>query len=139
MRRFLGLLTLILSACATGSTVMLTGDMPEKSLKAKDQIELFVQPPVRAHKVIALVSASASFAGFGGVAGAEGAALEKLKEQAALAGADGVMEIQREIYLGGVLISSTSLDQKPVGVVKSFGSASAFPGVSFRGKAIKFD
>lgn len=118
---------------------MLVGEVPERSLKTKDRIELFVAPPGRAHRVIALVSGSATFAGFGGVAGAEGTALEKLKEQAALAGADGVIEITRELYLGGVLVSSTSLGQKPVGTVQSFGSASALPGVGFRGKAIKFE
>ena len=95
--------------------------------------------PARPYRVVALVGASASFLGFGDVAAADGAALEKLREQAAIAGADAVIEIQRELYLGGVLITSTSLGQKPIGTIETFGPAATSPGVNYRGKAIRFD
>jgi hypothetical protein len=139
MKPAAALLALLVCACATGSSVMLRGALPEHPGRTKEQIELFVQPPQRSYRVIALVSASASFAGFGGVAGAEEAALDELKRQAARAGADAVIEIRREIYLGGVLISSTRLNRSPVAVVESSGSASTSPGVHFLGKAIKFE
>ncbi len=146
MTRIIPLLIIaaLLGGCiATGSTVMLNGTPPEKPAKTATQIELLLEPPAKAYTVIALVTASAKTQ-FGDVAGAEGSALEQLKAQAAAAGADAVVEIERQVLSGGQVVSSGAYGRS-VGTAASrqgfaFGSGSfdAQYYISFNAKAVKY-
>lgn len=145
MRHMLLLIvTVILGGClATGSTVMLNGAPPENPTKTAVQIELLLEPPAKAYTVIALVTASAKTQ-FGDVAGAEGSALEQLKAQAAAAGADAVMDIERQVLSGGQVVSSGAYGRSAgtaasrQGVAFGSGAFTAQYYISFNAKAIKY-
>ena len=125
--------------CASGSTVMLSGIAPEMPTPL-EQIKLFIEPPDQPYAVIALVNATADTEDFRSVAQAEGAALEKLKEQAAKAGADGVTDIVREMLDGGLVIYSDSLRNyyHEHRNTHSSTTLSRSYAISYKGKAIKF-
>jgi len=127
---------LLFAGCATGSTVMLVGNAPEVSTPV-EQVRLFLEPPTRGYTVIAVVQASAESDDFNSISIAEGAALKKLKEQAAAAGADGVVDIIREIMDGGVVIYSDSLGDYPRNLHSTTTLSRSFS-INFRGKAVKF-
>ena len=141
MKRAAIILAFIVAGCATGGTVMLAGKAPEKS-KATDEVELFLDSPKKPYKVIALVNSSRSGSDLGL---SEGMALEKLKEQAAQAGADGIVEIQREVMDGGAVVSSgaygraTATENTARASAGGIGSLIRTYTVVFRGKAIRFE
>lgn len=108
---------LMLGACAapfrtSGGVVMLSGLKPATPAPI-ETVQLFVTPPGTPYKKIALVTSSVPVSGNYGVAQAEAAALEELKKQAASAGADGVIEITREVLSGDTLISTSGWGGTP--------------------------
>lgn len=138
----------ILSGCAEGGTVMLTGDKPAVA-RPTNEIELLLEKPGRPFKVIAMVNASAETQWTGSVSAAETLSLEQLKKQAAEAGADAVYEIKQEVMDGGQVVSSVDWGRAQVGFTKkniptatgsTFGFANTIKNYTlvFRAKAIKF-
>lgn len=108
---------LMLGACAapfrtSGGVVMLSGLKPATPAPV-ETVQLFVTPPNTSYKKIALVTSSVPVSGNYGIAQAEAAALEELKKQAASAGADGVIEITREVLSGDTLISTSGWGGTP--------------------------
>ncbi len=102
---------LTLGGCASafrtsGGVVMLSGAKPAIPAPV-ETIQIFLTPPTQSYKKIALISSSVPVSGNYGIAQAEAAALEELKKQAASAGADGVIDITREVLAGDTLISSS--------------------------------
>ena len=143
MKHFMAvILVTALTGCATGGTVMLSGKAPTTPSKTADEVELFLTVPTKPYKVIALINSSRSGSDIGL---SEGMALEKLKDQAAQAGADGIIEIQREVMDGGAVISSgaygqASLNQNNVRAsAGGIGSLIKTYTIVFRGKAVKFE
>ncbi len=144
-------LIVFLSGCATGGTVMLSGT-PPASPTPIEKIEIFLEKPDKKYKVIALITASADTDDFLSVSHAEKAALEKLKEQAARAGADGIIDIYREVLEGGSVVSSTVWGSATGtaygrggyttgyahGTGGGFGALFKSYSIGFRAKAIKF-
>ena len=134
---------LLIIGCATGSTVMLQGAKPEKHTPI-GKIAIYLEHPERPYKVIAVLNSSADSKNFGSVAYAEAAALEQLKIQASKAGADGIIEIYRDVLDGGALVASSSwasvvgTSSYASGFGSGFGSIFANHSICFRAKAIKF-
>lgn len=134
----------------TGSTVMLKGSPPARPVSVED-VSIFLEPPGKPFSVLALVSSSVRMYDYSSVAEGEGAALERLKQQAALAGADGVINMTREIMDHGTVVQSTAWtsataihhgkrgfphpvdawDSSQSSLYRNFS-------ISFRGEAIKF-
>lgn len=105
------ILALTLGGCASafrtsGGVVMLAGAKPATPAPV-ETVQIFITPPTQSYKRIALISSSVPVSGNYGIAQAEAAALEELKKQAASAGADGVIDITREVLAGDTLISSS--------------------------------
>jgi len=129
---------------------MLKGSPPAMAGAAED-VSIFLEKPEKPFKVIALVNSSVQMDDYSSMAEGEGAALERLKQQAALAGADGIINITREIMDKGTVISSSSwtsadtLDggrRHPHSVTGSdydYTSLYRYYSISFRGEAISFD
>jgi len=126
----------------TGNTVLFSAAIPDRET-TPEEVVLFANTPDCEFRVIALVTAAAriddaSFAG-----DRERAALERLKRQAARAGADGVIHIQREIVSGGVLRSSaewTGLDQAEAeSEISRETSEGNSRQIRFRGEAIRIN
>jgi len=138
---------LFLSGCASGGTVMLVGSAPDEPTPIEN-VQIFLEPPTRAFQVIALVNSSADTDDFMSTSGAETAALEKLREQAAIAGADGLIDINREVIENGAVISTsawgaasaTAVGSTATATGNSSGIGSLFRSYSigFRANAIKF-
>lgn len=95
------------TGCASGSTVMLGGAKPAEKIPV-EQVRLHLTPPTGHYEDVALIRASANVNDFLSINDAEAAALEKLKEQAAEAGADGVVDIQQEVVENGTVVSSSA-------------------------------
>lgn len=135
---------IFLDGCATGGTVMLSGSPPAEPRQV-EEIEIYLEKPNRQYKVIAMIIASAETDDFLSVAHAEKAALEKLKEQAAQAGADGIIDIYREVMQSGAVVSSTAWgtahgnDSLVHGTGGGFGALFRSYSIGFRAKAIKFE
>jgi len=92
---------------ATGSTVMLSGSPPAYG-RSPETVTLFIDPPDRKYTVVAMVTASIRLDDYSDIAGAEALALEQLRREAAKAGSDGVMDIQREVMDRGAVVLSSS-------------------------------
>ena len=155
MRNILAVLSLalMLAGCAQGGTVMLTGEKP-KIVKPTSEIELVIEKPQRAYKVLAMVTASASTKNqlFQATSYAETNALEQLKKQAAEAGADAVIDIKQDTIENGAVVSTTSWGQANVNGsvngnhVSASGTGSSFGfgemlkthEIIFRAKAVKW-
>lgn len=131
---------------ATGSTVMLSGIRPPAP-SSIEKVQIFLEQPKQPYEAVALVNSSIQIGGQGNFPEAEAAALEKLKQQAAAAGADGVIDVVREVVRGDTLISSTAFDtttrlngapdlktQQGTG----YTSLSQTYSINYRGKAVKF-
>ena len=149
------LILLVISGCAsfdpvTGSTVMLKGSPPAKAADVGN-VSIFLERPEKPFNVLALVSSSVRMYDYSSVSEGEGAALERLKQQAALAGADGIINITREIMDHGTVVQSTAWTSAtaihhgkrgfphPVdGWDSSQSSLYRYFSISFRGEAITF-
>ena len=104
---------LMLAGCSlniytSGSMVMLKGSPPTIEQPQTDHIEILLSPPEQAYEVIALVNASADLMDYSFIAEYEAAVIEELRKQAALAGADALLNITREIVRGDVLVTTDS-------------------------------
>ncbi len=90
---------------ATGSVVMLKGEAPIQPTPV-EQVQLLLDTKKEGYDIVALINASASVTESKQIAIAEGRALQELKHQAALAGANGVVDVVREVLVGDALIST---------------------------------
>lgn len=152
---FLCLFISLVSGCASfervsGSTVMLKGSPPAMTGVAED-VSIFLEKPEKPFKVIALVTSSVRMDDYASVAEGEGAALERLKLQAAFAGADGIINITREIMDQGTIVSSTSwtsatafdgerrFPRSFAGTDYDYTSLYRYYSINFRGEAISFN
>jgi len=102
--------TTLLTGCslgmqATGSVVMLKGEAPIQPTPV-EQVQLILNTKNKEFHIVALINASASVAEPKQIAIAEGKALQELKNQAAQAGANGVIDVVREVLVGDALIST---------------------------------
>ncbi|MGW8323834.1 MAG: hypothetical protein ACWGSD_20020 [Thermodesulfobacteriota bacterium] len=134
---------------ATGSMVMLSGGPPPYP-KAVESVTLFIDPPERKFTAVAMVTASIRLDDFLDIAAAEAMVLEQLRREAATAGSDGVVDIQREVmYRGAVVISSSWKHSRGYGDRDEFVryatrdesdilSLNRAYSLIFRGKAIRF-
>jgi len=86
---------------------MLSGSRPTYG-KSPEAVTLFIDAPERKFTVIAMVTASIRIDDFSEVAEAEALALERLRVEAASAGADGVIDIHREVMDRGAVVFSSS-------------------------------
>lgn len=102
----------LLTACSlsiepTGSLVMLKGGLPAAAV-AEDSVEILIGKPEKPHEVVALVNASVDVMDYTYIAEYEAAVLTELRRQAARAGANAVMNIEREVVSGGTLVTTSS-------------------------------
>ncbi len=107
---FFSMMVILLTSCSlgmnvTGSAVMLKGDLPVQPLPV-EQVQILLETGNIDYQVLALVNASVSLAEPMDIAIAEGKVLQELKNQAALAGANGILEVVREVLVGDALIST---------------------------------
>ncbi len=108
-----------------------------------EQVELILDEPQRRYRKIALVTASADPDDYFGWVAAEGAALKRLREQAGKAGADGVLNIYREVHQGYVVVFSEHLGTA-FSTIVTMGSSSTIATlfssqkIVFRGEAIVY-
>ena len=72
------------------------------------EVSIFLQPPKSKYQATALLSASATISGYSDVAAIEAELLEELRRQAASSGANGVMEIVREVMVGDKVITTNT-------------------------------
>ncbi|VAW84715.1 hypothetical protein MNBD_GAMMA16-2005 [hydrothermal vent metagenome] len=147
-----------LSMNTTGSMTMLKGEAPIQPLPI-EQVQLILTTEKQDYQVVALITASVSATEPEYIAVAEGKALQELKHQAAQAGANGVIDVVREVLVGGALASTTSfgyIDDHSIGnrnildiedhlqrehnvVSSSQTSVSRSYTVYFRGKAVRLE
>lgn len=73
-----------------------------------EEVTIFLQAPEQKHQTIALLSASATISGYSNVAAMEAELLEELRRQAASIGANGVMDITREVMVGDKVITTNT-------------------------------
>lgn len=104
----------------SGGMAMLAGAPPALASNP-NEVQLFLEPPKFSYASIALVTASASVAADSDIAATEADVIQKLKEQAALAGANGITNIVREFIAGDTNISGSSWGS----VIKNRDSASS--------------
>ena len=91
---------------AVGTTTLVrSGVLLAPEAARPDRVSLVFGELARPAREVATVTASASTLDFGSVAAAEGAALERLRFQAALAGADAVGSIERQVFDTGAWIT----------------------------------
>lgn len=91
---------------ATGSTTLImAGTLLGEEEADTSRVALIFAPPDRAATEVASVSSSASTLDYGSIAQAEGAALARLRLQAALAQADAVVGIERQVVDTGAWIT----------------------------------
>ncbi|NOY71855.1 MAG: hypothetical protein GXP14_05675 [Gammaproteobacteria bacterium] len=107
---FISMAVVLLTGCSlgmsvTGSAVMLKGDLPMQPSPV-EQVQILLETENIDYQVVALVNASVSLAEPVDIAIAEGKVLQELKNQAALAGANGILEVVREVLVGDALIST---------------------------------
>ena len=147
-----------LSACSlsiqpVGSLVMLKGSMPAAPMAA-DNVEILIGKAEKSYEVVALVNASVDVMDYTYIAEYEAAVLSELRQQAARAGADAVMNIEREVVSGGTLVTTSRYGsawgaelestQQPAhdGIIQHQSSQSTRISQSytvyFRGQAIKY-
>ncbi len=88
-----------------GSVVLLKGNEREQSQSEPHSIEVFLEAPERAFDVIALVYASAEVVDPRFVAEYESALFTELRRQAARVGADGIINVVREVLSDGTLVT----------------------------------
>ena len=106
-------LLLILYGCSmssqiSGSHVSLNSTSSTLQAISPAEVSIFLQPPESKHQAIALVSASATISGYSDVAAMEAELLEELRRQAASIGANGVMDIVREVMVGDKVITTNT-------------------------------
>ncbi len=89
----------------SGSTVMLKGDKRDQNQIEHRAVEVFLEPPERAFDVVALVYASAEVVDPRFVAEYESALFAELRAQAVRAGAEGIINIVREVVSDGTLVT----------------------------------
>jgi len=73
-----------------------------------DEVTIFLQTPEQTYQTIALLSASATISGYSNVAAMEAELLEELRRQAASIGANGVMDVVREVMVGDKVITTNT-------------------------------
>lgn len=95
-----------LIGCSSGSTVMMSGSKPATAVPV-EQVRLYTETPRSNYQTVALITASAEVGTYLSIDRAEAAALDRLKEEAAEAGADGVMEIERDLVENGTVTSTS--------------------------------
>lgn len=135
----------ILAGCSYGSKVMLA----ERESAPAENTDILLKAPDKPYRVIAVVSGIAHSSDFlFSRARTEKAALERLKEKAVAAGADGVVQVTRETLKGNMVLpytpwetSSASGEEAlqvpeesqpwPSALIESYS-------VAYRGKAIRF-
>lgn len=140
-----------LSGCAVnlkanGSTVMLEGVKPTLPASA-NLVRMFLEKPEQNYEVIALVNSSIHISSSMDIAQAEAVALEQLKVQATQAGADGIIDVVRDVTAGDTLISSSAFSTGTPWVSPFSGihqgseqtSVLRTYTISFRAKAIKLN
>jgi len=92
----------------SGSHVSLNTAGNKLQVIQSDEVTIFLQTPEHAHQTIALLSASATISGYSNVAAMEAELLEELRRQAASIGANGVMDITREVMIGDKVITTNT-------------------------------
>jgi hypothetical protein len=143
MKIQLFVILLLLAGCTSGSTTMLSGTMPAVGIPPEN-VELIIDEPQRSYKKLALVTASADTDDHLGFAKTEAAALRRLREQAGKAGADGVMNIRREVHQGDSIVSSNAWGTGVSSGNITTGSASGISTISssqtivFHGEAVTY-
>ena len=150
VQKVAALLSIIISltGCADGGTVMLAGAKPAVA-RPTDEIQLLLEKPEKPFKIVALINSSSDTGWTGSVSMYETLALEKLKTQAAEAGADAVYDIQETTMDAGQVVSSVDWGRAQLGLTKkNIPTATSFSGglgstfktytFVFRAKAIKF-
>ena len=106
-------LLLMLYGCSitsqiSGSHVSLSPTNNPLDSIAPEEVTIFLQAPEQPHQAIALLSASATISGYSNVAAMEAELIEELRRQAASIGANGVMDIVREVMIGDKVITSNT-------------------------------
>ena len=97
-----------MSSQISGSHVSLNSTGSALQAIPPEEVTIFLQPPESKHQAIALVSASATISGYSDVAAMEAEVLEELRRQAASIGANGVMDIVREVMVGDKVITTNT-------------------------------
>ena len=105
------IIAFLLFGCAfpreiSGSFVRLDTASPSTKTSPAD-VKIFLDKPQQKYQVVALVEASSTIHEYSNVADIEGALLSELRAQAALAGANGLVDIVRETLVGETVISTT--------------------------------
>jgi len=92
----------------SGSHVSLNPIGNERQAIQPDAVTIFLQAPEHAYQTIALLNASATISGYSNVAAMEAELLEELRRQAASIGANGVIDIVREVMIGDKVITTNT-------------------------------
>jgi len=97
-----------MSSQISGSYVPLNATGSALQTISPEAVSIFLQPPESNYQAIALLSASATISGYSDVAAVEAEMLEELRRQAASIGANGVMDIVREVMVGDKVITTNT-------------------------------
>jgi len=107
------IMLVMLSACSvtsqvSGSHVSLNAISNQLQAIPSEQVTIFLETPQPSYQTIALVSANATISGYSNVSAMEAELLEELRRQAASIGANGVMNIVREVMSGDQVITTST-------------------------------
>ena len=97
-----------ISSQISGSHVSLNSTASALQAIPPEQVTIFLETPESRYQAIALVSASATISGYSNVSAMEAELLEELRRQAASIGANGVMDIVREVMVGDKVITTNT-------------------------------
>ncbi len=92
----------------SGSHVALNPSNTSLGSITPEEVSIFLQPPEHSYQAIALLSASATISGYSNVAAMEAELTEELRRQAASIGANGMIDIIREVMVGDKVITSNT-------------------------------
>jgi len=99
----------------SGSVVMLKESKLDQPQANVDAVEVFIGVPEKPYDVVALVHASADVMDYSYMAEYESALFIELRTQAVKAGANGIINVVREVVSGGALVTTDSYGSDWVG------------------------
>jgi len=97
----------------TGSAIVLDQQQPIPQQLASNQVTLYLSPPLKQYQPIAMVTASGHMGHYSDLSRLESALVEELRKQAASIGANGIMQIEKEILTGQTVISRSAWREIP--------------------------
>lgn len=108
------LMLMLVAGCSTtsridGASVLLAPQTQSRSL-APEQVVVYLEPPEQDYQGVAMVVASATVTSYSDVALIEAELLNELKRQAAAVGANGIVDVVREVIAGDQTLSVSGWD-----------------------------